>query len=245
MTQGKELTTYESAFPMIATDNSSIIEAMKNNLENEEMTKRDMFTVIPNPSGGAEEWSFKTPAGRKMVEGIDCVILYVGSERALFEGQYEEGSTEPPLCSSSNGKIGVGDPGGRCSDCPEAEFGPDNIPPRCTHKKPIYILAPEINPIMPVMIYVTGPSFGTLKKYNIDLMHWGINIFDVKTSLSLKKGKTKNNRPASIIQFEPDGNIKDEDAAAYAKLVAYRDSLMPFINPEYKEIQKAADNRAA
>lgn len=245
MAKGKELTPYESAFPMITKDNSNIIEAMKNNLENEEMTKRDMFTVIPNPKGGDEEWALRTPAGKKLFEEIDCVILYVGTERALFEGDYEEGSKEPPLCSSQNGKIGVGDPGGRCSDCPEAEFGPDNLPPRCSQKKPIYILAPDINPIMPVMIYVTGPSFGSLRKYNIDLMHWGINVFDVKTQLTLKRGKTKNNQPASIIQFESVGNMKDEDPAAHAKLVAYRDSLMPFINPEYQDIERAAEGSQA
>jgi hypothetical protein len=229
----------ETQFPMVYRDNSAIIESMKINLENESITKRDMFTVIPNPKGEAE-WAVKLPTGKQIFETLDAVILHIGNERAYYEQEWGTGDNTPPDCSSDNGVIGIGSPGGKCVDCEFAQFGPNNEAPQCSQKKPLYLLVPEINPINPVVLYATGPSFPNIKKFNINLMQFGINIYDVKVKLSLEVKKTKNNMDASIINIETIGNIKTDDPIGYEKLTEYRSSLLGFINPVYREVQAAA-----
>jgi len=245
MAKNKDIVLFESQFSMISADNSSVLEAMKNNLKTEEITRRDMFTLIPNPSGGDEEWTIETPIGKQTFESFDAIILSIGSERAFYEGEYEEGNTEPPQCSSTDGVIGQGTPGGRCAACENSKFGPDGEIPICSQKKPLYLLIPEVNPVMPVILNVTGPSFKTLKTFNVGLMQYGVNTFDIMVKLSLRKGKTKNNKPASILQFKTITNLKMTDPDGYEKLVAYRNNLLEFIDPSYQKIKKIAEEAQA
>jgi len=240
MAKGKEVTIFEEQFPMISSENNSVIEAMKNNLENEEISRRDMFKLIANPSSGDEAWSIDTPMGKQSFDELEGVILYIGNERAYYENPYGTGDNERPLCSSDEGINGHGDPGGKCVDCDLSKFGPDSEPPICSQKKPMYLLIPEVNPVMPVVINVTGPSFPELKKFRVGLMQFGVNTFDVKIRLTLKASKTKNNMPSSVLQFKTMGNFRNEDAAGYAKLVKYRESILSFIDPTYQEAKKEA-----
>lgn len=244
MAKNKEVVVFETAFPMVSSENSSVMEAMQNNLDNEEITRRDMFTLIPNPSGGDEAWTIDTPMGKQSFEELEGIILYIGNERAYYESAYGTGENERPLCSSDNGVIGEGDPGGKCVDCAFSKFGPDSEPPKCSQKKPMYLLIPEVNPVMPIVINATGPSFPILKKFRVGLMQFGVNTFDVKVRLSLKAGKTKNNMPSSVLQFKTLSNIRNEDPDGYSKLVGYRESILSFIDPTYQDLKDAADASA-
>ena len=48
-------------------------------------------------------------------------------ERALFP--QERG--KPPVCRASDFRTGIGNPGGKCSECPMSQFV-DNMPPKCS-----------------------------------------------------------------------------------------------------------------
>lgn len=237
MTKDKDVVVFEDQFPMIASGSQGVMEAMKNNLENEEITRRDLFTIIPNPSSGDEAWAIDTPMGKQSFDELEGIVLYIGNERAYYENPYGTGDNERPLCSSDNGIFGIGDPGGKCIDCENSKFGPNSETPLCSQKKPLYLLIPEVNPVMPVVINVTGPSFPELKKFRVGLMQFGVNTFDVKVKLSLKASKTKNNMPSSVLQFKTLSNFKNEDADGYAKLVKYRESILAFIDPEYQKMK--------
>ncbi len=245
MAKSKEVIPFVTEFPMISSDNSSVLEAMANNLESEEISKREMFTVIPNPKGGEEEWVIKTPMGKMTFDILEGIILHIGNERTYYKEAYGVGEIQPPICSSANGVIGVGEPGGKCVKCEYSQFGPNNEKPICDQKKPMYLLIPEINPVLPVVLNVTGPSFPSLKTFNISLMQFGVNVFDVKVELSLKAGKTKNKMPSSILQIETLSNIRINDPENYAKLVEYRKSLLQFIDPSYKQTEKIIKESSA
>lgn len=64
---------------------------------------------------------------------IYVVPLLEVKTRAVFRPYGEDG---PPLCLSSDGRTGVGDPGGDCAACPMRQFTRtekgDSIKPRCT-----------------------------------------------------------------------------------------------------------------
>jgi len=174
------------------------------------------------------------------------VILYIGNERALFEGEWGKGSNIP-LCTSPDGIMGTGNPGMSCRDCVEKDFGPNSETPKCSQKKPIYALIPEINPVLPVVFYVAPTSFPNLKKFRAFTAQYGIQFHDLEVKFTLKPGRTKNNMDTSILNFETISNIKKTNPEAYDKIIAFRKTFLPFMAPasiappeETGNVQKAA-----
>ena len=230
-------------YPMLLEDANDVMEAMQANFEGEDVTTRDVFKEIPNQKG-EDFWTVATPDGKQTFDELTGIILYIGSTRARFEGKYGDGGSNIPLCTSNDGSIGNGDPGGNCRECEDKEFGPDGENPTCVHKKPIYALIPEINPVLPVVINVTGTSFASLKKHRSFCAQYGINFWDSEIKFTLNPTKTKNQRDASVLTFEIISNIKKTNPEPYQKILAFRKTFLPFMRPASiappMETQKAA-----
>jgi hypothetical protein len=229
-TKEKELIVLNlNNYPMLTESAADVLEAMKSNFEGEDVKKRDVFKEIPN-SKGDDYWTIQTPDGKQTYEELTGVILYIGNERALFEGEYGTGSNIP-RCTSEDGIMAKGEPGGSCRECDLKDFGPNSELPECTQKKPIYALIPEINPVLPVVIYVSSTSFPSLKKFRSFTAQYGIQFWDLEIKFSLTTAKTKNNKDASILNFEVVNNIKKTNPEAYQKILAFRKTFLPFMAP--------------
>jgi len=230
-------------YPMLMENPKDVLEAMQANFEGEEVTTRDVFKEIPNQKG-EDFWTIETPDGKNTYDDLTGVILHVGSTRALFEGKFGDGGSNIPLCTSNDGIMGDGNPGGACRECDEKDFGPDGELPTCIHKKPIYALIPEINPVLPVVFNVTGTSFPSLKKHRGFCAQYGIKFWDTEIKFTLNSTKTKNKRDASVLTFEIVSNIKKTNPEAYEKILAYRKTFLPFMLPSSvappEETKKAA-----
>lgn len=217
-------------YPMLMEAPGDVLDAMMANFEGEEVSTRDVFKEIPNQKG-EDFWTIQTPDGKNTYDDLTGVILHVGSTRALFEGEYGDGGSNIPLCTSNDGIMGDGNPGGSCRACNEKDFGPDGELPTCIHKKPIYALIPEINPVLPVVFNVTGASFPSLKKHRSFCAQYGIKFWDTEIKFTLNPTKTKNKRDASILTFEIVSNIKKTNPEAYEKILAYRKTFLPYMLP--------------
>ncbi len=228
----KELVVVGNDYPMVLQDANDVLDAMKENFAGEEITSRDIFKVIPSPKAGDDYWAIETPDGQASYKELTGIILFIGNERAFYNGPYGEGS-DIPLCSSIDAMQAIGDPGGSCAACPKKDWGADGELPECGQRKPMFILIPEINPILPVMIYITGTSFPALKKFRSGLAQYGMQPHQIQISLSLNVGKSKTGRAASVIQFKIDGNVKKNSPEIFKKIEVFRKTFMPYMNPNY------------
>lgn len=239
-----EVIPYETTYPMIAAAKSSVLAAAKANLDNETLHRRELFFVVPNPSGGDEYWTVETPMGKNDYEELTGVILHVGNERAMYENAYGEGDEAPPLCSSENGIQGIGDPGEKCITCDFSKFAEDGTPPLCGQKKPMYMLIPEVNKVMPVVINVSATNFPNLKEHLVQLMRFGMPFSDVEVKLQLRAGKTKTGKDTSYIQFKVLRNLAQEDPEQHAVLAAYQKSLVQLVDPAFAAMNAEMDTAA-
>lgn len=246
-----DLVVIEENFPMVASSNS-LAETIENNMGGEDLSVREMFLAVPNPSGGAEQWTIKTPFGTKTIDKIEGIILHIGFERSYFSKPFRAGSAEPPDCSSNDGREGRGTPGGNCGECSMAEFGPNKEAPACKERRPIYLLAPEINPSMPVVINVLGTSARTLRKFRAQMTQGDIKLQQALVKLTLRSETTQNDQPASVIQFEAIKDLRSEDPAGLEKIEKYREELIGIVDANLAEARdlaqaaaQAADDQAA
>jgi hypothetical protein len=100
------------------------------------------FQKVKIPSGGALQFELpgddpENPDYSKYLEGV---ILFNHASGAYWpEGsEYDENST--PLCSSVDGKIGYGAPGGACAVCELNRFGTDGKGKACKNMRVLYLL---------------------------------------------------------------------------------------------------------
>jgi hypothetical protein len=71
--------------------------------------------------GGVLSFVVETPAGDEMVKKLEGVIPAYRNARVYWKSR--AGGKKPPDCSSADGLVGIGDPGGACHKCPYAQFG--------------------------------------------------------------------------------------------------------------------------
>lgn len=102
------------------------------------------FPRVKIPAGGGLQFEIpgddpENPDYTKYLEGI---ILYSHSAGAYWQegSEYDENST--PLCSSVDGKVGIGEPGGSCAICPFNQFrsAPDGKGKACKNMRVLYLL---------------------------------------------------------------------------------------------------------
>ena len=153
------------------------------------------FDRVKIPAGGGT--AFEVPSddgeGTDIVKDIVGVIVYNHPAYAYYADKYA-GGNNPPDCGSFDGVTGIGNPGGKCDECPCNKFGSaDGQGKLCKNKRMLYILQEgELFPI--VMTLPTGSlrSFTKFVKANLSK---GRKLNQVVTRISLKKA----NNSAGIV----------------------------------------------
>jgi hypothetical protein len=145
---------------------------------------------VTMPSGGG--LSFTVPdidKGEKAVNEIKGIIVAYQDVRAYWQqGLDESGGGTPPDCSSDDCRLGVGEPGGQCKQCPMAQFGTasNGKGQACTQRRRLFIL--RENDIMPIMVSLPPTSLKPIKQYFWRLAtHRYTSYYKVITKLGLAK----------------------------------------------------------
>ena len=124
-------------------------EAMAEDCQGMEFT----FDRVKLPAGGGTAFELPAADGEEaeMVKEITGVIVYNHPAYALYMDKYA-GGNNPPDCGSFDGIMGVGNPGGKCADCPYNKFGSgDGQSKLCKNKRLLYILREEeLFPLIPL-----------------------------------------------------------------------------------------------
>lgn len=151
------------ALPQIASDIKQLIE--------EEMDGLQLsFERIKVPSGGGLAFEVPGEDGDSDVEKeLFGVIVGHGPENVYYMSEYTGGS-EPPDCVAVDGKVGVGNPGGLCSECPYNEWGSgsEGIGKACQNRHKVFILFDgELFPYLLTLPATSIKNFSDFVKRNV------------------------------------------------------------------------------
>lgn len=188
------------------------LEAMTFNLAGEKLSEFDLDRVRVPAAGGTV---FQVPGleGIANVEKIRGIIISVSARRAYWEDPNPTGA--PPDCSSTDGFVGVGSPGGDCSLCPFNEFGSavkqdgtEGRGKRCREMRSILMIRETDR--LPIAL-IAPP--GTLKNIRQYLMRLPVAMYMAVTEVSLIGDKNGDGIKYSKMEFKYIGHISKQDGA--------------------------------
>ena len=210
----------EFQIPVITSGNLADIIA-------EEMDGLDLsFDRVKVPSGGGLAFEIPTEDGDADVQKeIVGVIVGHSPENVYYATQYE-GGNEPPDCVATDGKLGVGNPGGDCLSCPYNEWGSgeDGIGKACQNRHKVFILRNgELFPLMIALPVTSVKNFSDFIKRNVMK---GRRSYEFITKVGLSKDKNKDGIEYSKCIFSFVAPLSGEKLQA-AK--AYADGIRPMI----------------
>jgi hypothetical protein len=174
------------------------------------------FSILNLPrilvgSGGGTSFRIQGLAGEETERELRGVMVAVRPARVFWRENYAGGgSGKPPDCSSKDGLVGYGDPGGRCSECPNARFGsavqPNGQPGNgqaCKDIRQILFLRPD--EVMPHLLNVPPTSLKAYMTYSMALFSRQIQYWAVETKLTLEKATSDAGKPYAKIVFQAAG----------------------------------------
>ena len=126
------------------------------------------FQRVKIPAGGQLQFEIPTedPDNPDYARTLEGVILYNHSAYTLWPEGSEYDEDTKPLCSSVDGKTGIGEPGGACATCPMNAYGSARDGGRgkaCKNMRDIYLL--RSGEYMPLLISLPPTSIKPFKEF--------------------------------------------------------------------------------
>lgn len=228
----KALTIRES-YPLIA-DPESFTAVVALNLEGETLTPFELDRLRV-PAGGSLAWDVDG-SPEKTIEGI---ILHQRIIRSYWAESFDHsGGGSPPDCSSPDGRIGIGEPGGDCAACPMAQFGSQGYAQACKQIRVLFLARP--GEMLPTVIMVPPSSLQATKKYLLSLASKGRPYTAVVTSLALEKAQSKSGITYSRIVPSMARALEPDEAGAVRNLTeSLRDVFGAPLSVSYEDVIEA------
>ena len=175
---------------------------------------RPSFEKIKIPAGGglAYEVPGDDPASPDSVKEFSTVILYHHPIGVYYKEKFNGGSN-PPDCSSLDGKLGVVSETGECRDCktcPYAKFGSgENGGMACKQKRRMYLL--REGEMLPIIITLPTGSLAEFTKYVTRLVTKGMKANHVVTKFTLKRAQNSTGIAYSQVVCAVDRPLSPEE----------------------------------
>lgn len=158
------------------------------------------------------------------VKEIEGVILYHHPMNSFYRTKYSGVNTAPD-CGSFDGKLGTGNPGGACEECPFNTFGSDEfgIGKACKNKRRIFLLLQ--GQVFPVMLTVPSASLKDFTAYITRLISKGKRSSSVVTKIGLKKAVSRSGKVFSQAVFTAVRDLTEEETAAVTPCIEFVKAL--------------------
>jgi len=172
------------------------------------------FDRVKIPAGGglAFEIPGDDPENPDVAKELIGVIVDHHLINAFWQDKYSGGNT-PPECSSMEGRVGTGTPGGSCKLCPLNQFGSGEggLGKACQNKHRIYVL--RSGEFLPLLLTVPATSLKNLGDYALKrVLAKGHSLNQVITKITLKRDKNQGGIEYSCAQFTLVGALPEEKA---------------------------------
>lgn len=224
--ENKALVIVQEKYLQALSDADVIKSAMAENLgEGETFSTNDLDT-IQNPAGGATFWMIENSEGEEQpIKSLTGIILHIMPSRSRWDGSEEMG--KPPLCSSSDGLIGIGDPGGYCETCEYNQFGEGGKAKVCKENKVLVMLFE--GEFLPKVVKVTPASLKNFRTYvRKKLTTKGIKKYEVETIITLTK-ETGSKGDYAEMHFDRGQKVDKPEV-----IKAYIDGIIPYLDKNHQ-----------
>lgn len=188
---------------------------------------------IKVPAGDDHDFKIETPSGVERRTAIIGTIVAFRAARAYWQKPYGVGRSGPPDCSSKDGFIGEGNPGGDCTSCPLAAFnsaraadgsaGPGQA---CKELRQLLVLLP--GQILPHLLGVPPTSLANFTKYSLNLLSGGMDYWAVTTKLTLEPATSTFGVHYAKIRFQLHETMPESAALTIAP---YHERMRGLLKP--------------
>lgn len=212
-------------YQIMTMDASTVREIVSEAIGGQSITPSDLER-IRIPAGGMTAFELPTLGEPEIAKSFTGVIVAQRpGVRAYWPGKYEGGS-EPPQCSSKDGRCGIGNPGGECARCPFNEFNSkdDGNSPGKACKESTMVFVLRADSIIPSLIMLPVKSAQAMKAYALRLLSKQLSPKRVVTNFALEKATNSGGIAYSRIVLSP---VSVLDAAATEQIRAYAETMAP------------------
>lgn len=208
-------------YAAVQMDPAELMSVISENLGQEEISEWDLERV-KMPSGGGSVWEVPTLEGTDTAKELVGVMIHVKTSRGYWPEKYS-GGDDPPQCSSPDGEIGFGDPGGACDACPLNAWGSaeDGEGKACKEMRQIFLLTAE--DLLPMVVTLPPTSLKNARKYLLGLSSKGKRYSAVVTKIGLEKERNEV-AEFSTATFTLGGVLEGDEAE---RVRSYADALKP------------------
>lgn len=204
-------------FPVIGDD---IQEILAEELDGLNLT----FDRIKVPSGGSLAFEVPDENGESDVKKeLIGIIVGHGPENVYYMNEFT-GGNEPPDCVAVDGKVGVGNPGGACADCPFNEWysGKDGKGKACSNRHKVFLL--QDGELFPVMLSLPVTSVKNFTDFVKRAVIKGRRTSSFITKITLIKDKSSAGIDYSKCVFT---KVEDLDEMKAAQAYEYAQKIKP------------------
>lgn len=178
----------------------------------EELSGLDLtFDRIKIPAAGNITFEVPGEDGEpEPVKEFSAVILLQHPLFWYYKTKYT-GGNNPPDCSSIDGKVGNGDPGGNCAECPlnQYETADEGKGKACKNRRLLYVL--REGEVFPMMLSLPVGSIKEFTNYLKRNLSKGYKSNAVVTRFSLKKATSNSGVTYSQAHFALDRVLAPEE----------------------------------
>ena len=120
------------------------------------------FQRVKIPSGGQIQFELPSddPDNPDYAKYLDGVIVFSHNANTYWPTGEDYDDNTPPSCQSVDGKLGYGNPGGLCADCPYNRYGSDTKGTgkgkACKNQRILYLL--RSGEVMPIQLSLSPTS---------------------------------------------------------------------------------------
>lgn len=221
------------------------LEILRANMPTITMNPWDIDRVKVPAGGGMTLEIPDLDEGVKAVKSLEGIILHFASPRSYWAHGLDDDEGEgagPPDCSSANGIIGRGDPGGECATCPMNDWGTamKGSGKACKEKRMLFLLQPSA--YLPLLIQVPTMSIKNLNQYMMRLASTGTLYHNVVTGLALEKSLQRGGgNTYSKMVFRLVRRLGDAEIEAVRELAAQFKAVRPAAPPEDQALNDRRD----
>ncbi len=212
------------ALTMPENDLQEVMAAFQTNCAGGNLTSFDLPRI--KMASGTALWLIPGLEGETTAPAIECVVLHKQHTRAYFPSK-DAGNT-PPQCSSRDAHSGVGKPGGKCKDCPLAQFDPEsNAAPGCKEALRLFIL--RGNSVLPEVISIPQTSVRPSVRYFLQLATQRFQMHHCILRIELEKAQNPQGKTygKAVIRFVRALSPEEITAAEQMRLMA-----QPFVEAD-------------
>lgn len=224
----------EGEFALVRSDQT--VQEMVELINDMSKQKASLFDwpQIKAPAGGGMALTLENSSGKQSEREIRGLIVAFRQTRAFWKKPYGSGGgKKPPDCSSTDGFVGIGDPGGSCPVCPNAQFNTAHNPDgskgagqACKDTRQLLVLVGD--QLLPYVLNLPPTSIRNFERYVWNLTSEGLRYWGVVTRIVPESSVSTGGVDYARLRFFRDHSL---DRDQVRRLRPYHECMQGFLKP--------------